>query len=932
MDPSPVLRLLPRATLTPAEQFLRLVSDPFRTQIQQSAFLASLGTSIGVTLLVALIFCFLRPLNTVVYAPRIKHSDLKHAPPPIGKGVFAWVKPLITTKEQQLVEKVGLDAAVFIRFTNMCRNIFLVLSLVGCAVIIPVNVVGGRQFSQNVAGFMKLTPQFMIGQVYWALVAIAWTIDLVVCVFLYINSRAIVRLRRAYLESPEYQNSLYARTLMVTEVPKTLRTDEGVVRIVDEVQSAHEFPRGAIARNVRDLPDMIEEHSELVKQLESVLAKYLKNPDSLPATRPMCKQSKKDPNFIKGQKVDAIEYLTNRIKDLETRITEVRQQVDQRDAMSYGFASYETVAEAHAVAFAARRKHPHGTNITLAPKPSNIIWQNLPLTKGARRTRSITNNLWIFVLTVIWTFCNALLAVFISNLANLGQVWKAFDTELHRDPKLWAVIQGVAAPALTSLFYLILPTAFRRLSQRAGDLSKTSRERHVMSKLYTFFVFNNLIVFSVFGALWQFIATVVQVRNSNADLNAAIRAGDIWNKIMIAFCNVSPFWISWLLQRNLGAAIDLSQVVNLAWGSFARRFLSPTPRQLIQYTAPPPFDYASYYNYFLFYTTVALCFATLQPLVLPVTAFYFCLDSYLKKYLIMYVFVTKMESGGMFWRSLFNRVVFAAILSNFIVGALVKAKGINYVPMLVALAPLPLLMIAFKLYCSRKFDAVFKYYAQRLDAKEDAIVPDNKSIRSNNVGVRFGHPALYRPLLTPMVHAKSQHMLAKVYQGRLDEDDEYDNLAPEFGGYGMRSLRRGPQKKAPHAGFEFVSEGDMDFANYKDRDDFKDENGDGELYGGDKKAPLAPAPPRAADGPAPPQLDGPVDGTVYPAGYHTTPSGPLRGYSPSPDGRARGGLLGDAAPMGASDARSMSGRSAATTPGEEPGPVVTDYDYFRGRR
>jgi hypothetical protein len=35
----------------------------------------------------------------------------------------------------------------------------------------------------------------------------------------------------------------------------------------------------------------------------------------------------------------------------------------------------------------------------------------------------------------------------------------------------------------------------------------------------------------------------------------------------------------------------------------------------VEWTAPPPFDYASYYNYFLFYATVAFCFATLQPIV-----------------------------------------------------------------------------------------------------------------------------------------------------------------------------------------------------------------------------------------------------------------------------------------------------------------------------
>jgi hypothetical protein len=104
---------------------------------------------------------------------------------------------------------------------------------------------------------------------------------------------------------------------------------------------------------------------------------------------------------------------------------------------------------------------------------------------------------------------------------------------------------------------------------------------------------------------------------------------------MGALCNVSAYWVTWLVQRNLGAVIDLSQAVNLAWGSFSRKFLNPTPRELIQRTAPPPFDYTSYYNYFLFYATVTLVFGSLQPITLVVTAFYFTLDSWMKKYLLM---------------------------------------------------------------------------------------------------------------------------------------------------------------------------------------------------------------------------------------------------------------------------------------------------------
>lgn len=416
-----------------------------------------------------------------------------------------------------------------------------------------------------------------------------------------------------------------------------MRTDHGLVEITDSLRTTPEVPRASIGRNVKDIPDLIEQHEQAVVELEQVLSKYLKNPNKLPAERPLCKPSKKDPEFTnKNEKVDAINYLTARIQRLEEQIKAARETVDKRDAMPYGFASYETIESAHTVAFAARSKHPKGTTVRLAPKPKDVIWKNLPLDPKSRRWRRFINNLWITLLTVLYFIPNALIAVFLAQLSNIALLWPSFADEMAKNPKTWAVVQGIAAPALTSLFYYFLPIIFRRLSVQAGDQTKTSRERHVIHQLYSFFVFNNLFVFSLFAAVFRLVSAAVGTAKAGGKSFIQV-VEDIhpFVNIMIALCNISPFWVTWLIQRNLGAAIDLSQVVNLAWGSFSRKFLNPTPRELIKRTAPPPFDYASYYNYFLFYSTVALCFGALQPICLVVTAFYFTIDSSMKKYLLM---------------------------------------------------------------------------------------------------------------------------------------------------------------------------------------------------------------------------------------------------------------------------------------------------------
>jgi hypothetical protein len=50
------------------------------------------------------------------------------------------------------------------------------------------------------------------------------------------------------------------------------------------------------------------------------------------------------------------------------------------------------------------------------------------------------------------------------------------------------------------------------------------------------------------------------------------------SNIIIQMSSMSAYWVSFLLQRNLGATIDLIQLLRLTYGSFERRFLSPTVR------------------------------------------------------------------------------------------------------------------------------------------------------------------------------------------------------------------------------------------------------------------------------------------------------------------------------------------------------------------
>ncbi|KAI0107232.1 hypothetical protein GGR51DRAFT_160194 [Nemania sp. FL0031] len=895
------------------DQFLNLIQNPFNTSLSEKAFWSSFGYSFGAALLFALIFCILRPYNGTVYAPRLKHADEKHAPPPVDNGVFSWVSPVVKTREQVLAEKIGVDATLFLRFTKMSRNLMVVLSVIGLGVYIPINVIENTRNntldSTNV--FIRLTPLGVWGSACWAHVIVSYVFDILICAFIWWNYRTVTHLRRQYLDSPEYQESLHSRTLMVTDIPRTYQTDTGVSQIIDEVDNAgNHF--GIVARNVKGLPELIEEHDEAVRELEAVLAKYLKNPDKLPTKRPRCKTQEGDPCYSTVTKVDAIDYLTSRIQRLKADIMEKRKSVDQQKTLSYGFASYPSIEEAHNAAFAAKNKHPQGTTIQLAPKPSDLIWENLPLDRHRRRWGAIMNNFWVALLTIVWTIPNALIAVFLANLSNLGSVWPAFQTQLQTNPKAWAAIQGILAPLVTTLFYLVLPVIFRRLSIYAGDYSRTARERHVTQKLYAFFIFNNLIVFSLFSTAWKYVAAVKEAE-SDGDVWSAIANSHPFSNLLTAFCDVSPFWLNYLLQRNFGAALDLSQLIKLAKGYVTRKLLSPTPRERIELSAPPPFDYASYYNNFLFYTTIALVFAPFQPLVLPVTAFYFTLDTFTKSYLLLYVFVTKHESGGAFWRVLVNRLLFATLLANVVATIFIVARR-ESITQVILMVPLLAIIASFKWYCRRTFDDNLHFYSKGINSAEMGKL--STELKQDRVGVRFGHPALYKKLMVPLVHEKANHLLEEIIHDTQDADFSATNDYTDTYQMQRLSTHRSGQTYTANTNFEVVNESQMNFEHFRDREEFREFGGDGDLYNNLDHPTTGKRTRSNSDASLPQNADltgdSEYEGATYPAGYH-----PPSTFHPKPLSRqvsetsaAEGpmttrqadqsdvNLLGDVAPLG----------------------------------
>ncbi|EIW80389.1 DUF221-domain-containing protein, partial [Coniophora puteana RWD-64-598 SS2] len=721
-----------------------------------------------ISVVTIVVFNFLRPSNKVIYEPKVKYHVGEKQPPKISDSLFGWLPPLIRTRERELVDKIGLDAVAYLRFVRMIRTMFSAIALLCCAVLIPVDISYNLKYvSEDQRDILSvLTIRDVEGPSLFAHVAVTYGITAIVMYFIWSNWKQMLKLRQAWFRSPEYIQSFYARTLAVMHVPRKYQSDEGIRAIFESVQVPYPTSAVHIGRRVGRLPELIEYHNEAVRELEQVLVTYLKG-GKIAKERPTIRIG----GFLGmgGKKRDAIDWYTAKLTRTEKAIEDYRLEIDTRKPESYGFASMAAVPYAHIVANILRNKHPKGTDITLAPNPKDIVWENMNKT-GAELFRN--KLLGAIIITVICAF-NTIPVFAISILANLSSIsaYVAFLGEWKAASEgSFAVVSGVLPPAVSAFFGFFLPIVMRWLSQFQGALTHSKLDRAVVARYFAFLVISQLVIFTLIGVGFIAVQTVVTEIGHHASFGEIIRnLRSLPQSIGRTYINQSSYWLTFFPLRGFLVVFDLAQIINLVWTSFRTHVFGRTPRDIREWTQPPEFQYAIYFANNLFMATVALIFAPMAPLVVLAGAIVFWMGSWVYKYQLMFVYITKVETGGRMWNMVVNRLLVAFILmqllmclskSSFIsIGLQYGFKTFYWVTTLPPIG----MMIVYKIWLDRNFYKSFAYYLpSEAELREAKIHSDRADNLRNRLEKRFGHPALHAELFTPMLHARMMPLLPEV--------------------------------------------------------------------------------------------------------------------------------------------------------------------------
>ncbi|KEP52413.1 tranport-associated late exocytosis protein [Rhizoctonia solani 123E] len=763
-----------------SEDDLRNLVEAYEAKLSEvgpTAVSFNLALWSAVSIVTVLAFNILRPRNRVIYEPKAKYHEGDKSPPKINAGFFSWVSPLINVKEQELVEKIGLDAVTFLRFLRLLRWSFTGVAFVSVAGIgvfdYVYNLKNVNASDRN--PLSMFTIENIHGQALYVHVAGAYVITLIILGSIWWHWREMVKLRLQWFRSSEYLESFYARTLMIVQVPKKLQSDTGLESLFSDMRMPYPTTSVHIGRRVGHLPEMIEYHNQAVRDLEQVLVKYLKGG----------KMGKKRPTItiggflgFGGTKKDAIDFYSQRIAKMERAVEEARSQIDTKKPENYGFASMAAVPFAHTVAQMLHRKHPKGTTVTLAPNPKDIIWSNL--TKGEAALASSRTTGWLLIAAVC--FFNTIPLLLISAIANLAAISEYvgfLGRWAENSPMTFSLASGILPPSISALFGFFFPIIMRKISEYQGAVTHSRLDRAVVARYFAFLIISQFFIFSLLGVGFQIVTEIQLIIGKHQNIKVILKSlHEIPERIQVTYIQQSSYWLTFFPMRGFLAVFDLAQLLSLVLVFIKTHLFGRTPRDIREWTKPPEFDFAVYYSNILFMAAVGLMYAPLAPLVALAAAIVFWLSSFVYKYQLMFVFVSKVESGGRLWNVVMNRLLVGVIFMNVIMTLTIGLQrgwtSYDWTSML----PPTVLTILFKIWMRMTLDKQFRHFVPEQDeiARTQVHKQDAKKGRLES---RFGHPSLHTELFTPMVHSNMTHLLEQVYQGRMAKEQ---TRMEEYGG------------------------------------------------------------------------------------------------------------------------------------------------------
>ena len=468
------------------------------------------------------------------------------------------------------------------------------LAVVILPILIPLNIVHGRNASDSIHGLDRLS-WANVGAAhvdyYWAhLVLMTYAVALT-CFLIQKEMNFYIRARQSYLLSHIRNNKCSIRTILVSDIPTDKMSLSNLLRIYGSI--ADDVQRIVINRNYTPLMQIIKKRDASHLALENAVTRMIQKAltsieeSSAPTIntsfliQSLYRQHRPRTRLpflpwlpslpLIGVEVDLIDHNRKEISRLNRHITNLQANREQFSPLNSAFISFSNVRSAYIAYQSLIDSKPATFQAqSIGVEPRDIIWPNLSHGWLQRAFRSLVIRLCVALLIALWAIPIAFTG-FLSQISYVIELWP----ELHYLEKVSkstvSILQGIAPQVLLILLTMMLPLILRFLSEQQGLFTTSSIEIAVQDYYFAFLFIQVFLTVSLSSS----ITTIADEIYHGFDSVPRVLARSL--------PKTSNYFFSYILLQAFSiSASQLIQIPNLFKCYILSRALDITPRAKVQ--------------------------------------------------------------------------------------------------------------------------------------------------------------------------------------------------------------------------------------------------------------------------------------------------------------------------------------------------------------
>lgn len=663
----------------------------------------------------------IQPFNDRVYFPKWYLKGLRSSPTRSGAFVqrfvnldfrsylrfLNWMPDALKMPEPELIEHAGLDSAVYLRIYLIGLKLFVPITFLAWAILVPVNWTN----ASNTLALSKATysdiDKLSISNTplgserFWSHIVMAYAFTFWTCYLLQREYDIIASMRLQFLASEKRRPDQF--TVLVRNVPPD--ADESVSELVEHfflVNHSDNYLTHQVVYDANKLAKLVKKKEKMQNWLDYYQIKYSRNESS----RPFLKTG-----FLGlwGNRVDAMDFYTSEIEKLCKEISVERERVtnDPKSIMPAAFVSFKTRWGAAVCAQTQQSRNPTLWLTQWAPEPRDVYWHNLAIPFVSLTVRRLIIAVAFFFLTFFYMIPIA----FVQSLASIEGIEKAvpFLRPIIEKKFIKSLIQGFLPGIVLKIFLIVLPTILMLMSKFEGFISISSLERRSASRYYLFNFVNVFLGSIITGSALEQLNTFMKQSPNQ-----------IPRTIGVAIPMKATFFISYIMVDGwAGIAAEILMLKPLIIFHLKNFFLVKTEKDREEAMDPGSIGFNTGEPRIQLYFLLGLVYAVVTPVLLPFIIVFFCLAYVVFRHQIINVYNQEYESGAAFWPDVHGRIIGALIISQLLLMGLLSTKqAAQSTPFLIAL---PILTISFHYYCKGRFEPAFTRYPLQEAKMKDTL-------------------------------------------------------------------------------------------------------------------------------------------------------------------------------------------------------------------